>query len=75
MKWTSLSFFSFKDLISVILIVSFVGNLIYSLKTKDPISVSLFTAQIPIIISVIGIYGTTEGVEMYMSKKNQRTEI
>jgi thiol:disulfide interchange protein len=77
-KWNSLQEFSFKDLISILLIVCFIGTLVYSLISKNPTVVSLVTTQIPIILAILGLYGSSEVISNRFnanSTNNQSTQL
>jgi hypothetical protein len=70
--WNDLDGFSLKDLISITFTISFVGTLIYSLVTKDVTAISLVSVQIPIILTILGLYS---GSEIIASKINSNSSI
>ena len=75
MSWHSLETFSFKDLISGILIFTFVGITIFSLLTGNLNAMSIITTYVPIVLAILGIYGTTEGVQLFSNKYKSNTFI
>lgn len=74
MKWTELKSFSFKDLISIIIVVTFVSLIIfYSLigfftKEYPQALFELIKVVVTPISWVLGIYGGTEGLELIKGK-------
>ena len=78
LKWAELKSFSFKDLISIIVVLLFcficIAYTIFFIQQKVnnlPVLLSLISALIPLMITIIGVYGGTEGLELIKNKFNE----
>jgi len=68
MKWTALHLFSFKDLISCAIVLTFMVTIgFYLYKNSDGL-LELIKVLITPVIWVVSIYGGTEGLELIKGK-------